>query len=61
MQYQLIRRLKIYLNTLAAMLISSFVAITTIPITSFDGVGGTGHDINEDSDLERSLLVEEKL
>jgi hypothetical protein len=45
----------------AAILFSSFIALITIPIADLDGIGGTGHDVNEDSDLVRSLLAEEKL
>jgi hypothetical protein len=45
----------------AAILFSSFITAITVPFTELDGIGGTGHDVNEDFDLERSLLAEEKL
>jgi hypothetical protein len=45
----------------AALIFSSFITAITIPIADMDGIGGTGHDVNKDSDLERSMLAEEKM
>lgn len=59
--YQWINLLNLNMKIFAAILFSSFITAITFPITDLDGIGGTGHDVNEDSDLERSLLAEEKL
>jgi hypothetical protein len=49
------------MKKITTILLSSFITAITAPIANLDGIGGTGHNVNEDFDLERSLLAEEKL